>query len=79
MVGDIIEKLQDKQSRKILGVIGDIYFVSNDGEYDDVSFAKTLSELKRMGYTIENKSTKIQEAIDLLVKEGKIVDGKIIK
>lgn len=78
MVGDILKTEYTK--RQVLGVNGNVYLLSFDKEFEKFQGGWTMFELKRGRYTfVQPNSPKIQEAYDLLVREGKIVDGKIIK
>ena len=81
--GDIIVNKYTGSKSKILAVLGDVFLMSC---WDDFEYAvgwRTKTEAQKDGYTIENttptEDEEVENAIKLLEKKGRIVDGKIIK
>lgn len=48
--GDIIKNSDGK--RKILGICGEVYFLSWNNDFEEMCFGMTIKELKKNGYTL---------------------------
>ena len=73
MVGDILVNKDTLGQIIIKGVCGDVYFISRENDFEMISSGHTtISELKMYGWKVKtsSKEDEVQQAIDLLKKEG---------
>ncbi len=61
--GDILTNGDDE--RKILGVCGDVYFLSSADNFERYSYGATTKELEESGYHLKSE----EETTELTVKE----------
>lgn len=75
-VGDIVEDENGK--RKVLGVCGEVYFMSRQDDFDPYSLGFTAKQLKDDGFKVvgQEEDTEVTEAIALLEREGYEVKKK---
>ena len=65
--------------KKVLGVCGEVYLMSRADEFDESGSCYTEKELLDKGYKLKEETDEVEEAIKLLEKKGKLIDGKIVK
>jgi hypothetical protein len=78
--GDILVD-KDGREKKILGICGEVYFMSFFGNFENYGTVWTKKELEKNGCKLKTDlpENEVEKAIKLLEEKGKIVNGKIIK